>query len=662
MSAGSPRLAVAVPLAVLVFVVTAVYRFNLLGGQLGGLENDEYLVISRAAAMLHGELPTRDFVDFGAPLSYVATAAAMRATGGTLLGHAVLSALMLAVGSALTYWVALRASGSSFIALLMALVQIALGPRFYSYPKIVLYALGVLGWWAYARRPWWPTLAALGVLTAVAFLFRHDHAVYIALGTLVLLLVLVRETGIVRSTRALIVYGAVVTICLTPYLAFLKVNGGVLEHLRLGMQISRVDRGRTQLRWPVFTLDPGRRLIEVEDAAPQPRPRITVRWQQPLPPGAADTFARTYKLRPRGSSSREGREFEVTDESPDLLQRLAADPLVADTQNIDRSEWRIRERPAPDAWLELVRSMPALRTRVLPGVLRPENAVPFVYYVFLALPYIAAALCVSRVVRRGDAAAWHDAYRMVPIIATMMLLNGWFLRGTLPVRLADVSVLAAALGAWLLSASLSSARRSGWPVRAGVTAAVGALLVAIVGSAMSIGVLVPNLRTATDGRGLAGIEGRTREVARFLDTPGPELAAQGAATSPSMRLADYVHRCTKPSDRVLVAAYMPQVFYFADRGFAGGHVDVRAGYLADERDQRAAIAHMRRQAVPLVVTEAREVFETRYRKESPILVAYLDDAYVDAGDHDFGGESYRVLVHEADAPHAARRDGLPCFP
>ena len=111
--------------------------------------------------MLHGELPTRDFVDFGAPLSYVPTAAAMWAAGGTLLGHVLLSVLMLATGAALTYYIGWRASGSHLVGLVVALVQLALGPRFYSYPKIVLYALAVLGWWAYARKPTPPTLAAL---------------------------------------------------------------------------------------------------------------------------------------------------------------------------------------------------------------------------------------------------------------------------------------------------------------------------------------------------------------------------------------------------------------------------------------------------------------------------------------------------------------------
>lgn len=657
---ASPRLTI--PLGVLIFAVTAVYRFNLLGGQLAGLENDEFLVISRAAAMLRGELPTRDFVDFGAPLSYVATAGAMRLTDGTLLGHAVLSVLMLALGSALTFWIALRASGSWPIAVFVTLVQVALGPRLYSYPKIVLYALGVLGWWACARRPSWPTLAGLGVLTAVAFLFRHDHAVYIGFGTVVLLLVLGRDMGVAGTMRALALYGGVLAVCLAPYLVFLARHGGILDHVRLGTQISSIDRARTRLRWPQFEFDLRRRLIEVDDAAPLPRPRIKVRWKEPVPLGATETLARTYGLRPRESSSSIGREFEVTDESPDTLRRLATDPLVADTQNIDRRAWRIRERPEPGAWFELVQGVPLLRTRFAPGVLRPDNAVPFVYYVFLALPFAAAAVCAGWVLRRRDPAAWQHVYRMAPIAATMILLNGWFLRGTLPIRLADVSVFAAALGAWLFAVAASSARRRGWAARLGAGGALTVMALAVLGSAMSIGVVIPNLRTATDGRGADGVADRTREVARLLRTPGPELAARSAASSPSMRLAQYVNGCTKPSDRVLVAAYMPQVFYFADRGFAGGHVDVRAGYLADERDQRAAIAMMERQAVPLVVTEAEASFEARYRNESPLLEAYLDQAYVNAGDHDFGGESYRVLVRKDQAPRATRREGLPCFP
>src|SRR5262245_3903165 len=158
--------------AVLVFAAAALYRFCLLGGQLGGFENDEYLVISRAAALLRGEWPSRDFVDPGYPLAYVASALALRASGGALLGHAVLAASMLGVGSALTFLIATRASGSRTVGLFCAMAQIALGPRLYNYPKLVLYALAVVAWWGYVDASTRLRLVGLALLTAVAFLFR----------------------------------------------------------------------------------------------------------------------------------------------------------------------------------------------------------------------------------------------------------------------------------------------------------------------------------------------------------------------------------------------------------------------------------------------------------------------------------------------------------
>ena len=87
----TPGAALTIGLCALIFSLTAVYRFNLLGGQLSGFENDEFLVISRAIAMLRGELPSRDFVDPGYPLAYVASAVSIDMAGGVLLGHALLT-------------------------------------------------------------------------------------------------------------------------------------------------------------------------------------------------------------------------------------------------------------------------------------------------------------------------------------------------------------------------------------------------------------------------------------------------------------------------------------------------------------------------------------------------------------------------------------------
>jgi len=646
--------------ALAVFAAAALYRFLLLGGQLGGFENDEFLVISRAAALLRGEWPSRDFVDPGYPLAYVASALAMRAAGGTLLGHAMLTASMLGLGSALTFVIAARASGSRVVGLLFAVVQIALGPRLYNYPKIVLYALAVLGWWSYVEAPSRLRLGLLALLTVVAFLFRHDHGLYIGVGTGVLLAVLTHRAGPQSTLRAAAFYGAVTLACVAPYLVYLQRYGGVVEHVRAGAEFSRIDRDRTALRWPSFDFDPGAKAFEFGAPPVEARARVKVRWREPGPSlGDVETFVKAHDLRPHGSTGKEGAEFEVRDDSPDVLRALALDPLVADTQNIDRTRWTIRERPALGTWDRLRRDVPLLRVHLAPGLLRAVNAVPFVYYVWLALPWVAVAVAALAIRRHRDVLAWQALYMLAPIVVVTLVLNQWFLRGTLQVRLADVSVLAAALGGYLWRAATPARRPLPWPAIATRTVLVVVWLGVTV-SAFALGDVLSNLRVITDGRGLPGMRARAAAVVAQLATPGPVLAAEGANTSAVMRLADYLHDCLDTGQRALVVNYMPEVYYFADRQFAGGQVDVRAGYLMDPRDQAVTIARLKQQEVPIVVTEARQDFESRYRPESPVLLAYLDEAYRDTGDHDFGSQTFRVLLRRDLRP--ARRDTpAPCF-
>ena len=569
---------------------------------------------------------------------------------------------MLALGAKLTFLIGRAASGSLVIGLMVASIHVCLGPRLYNYPKIVLYALAVLGWWAYVDRPHRLKLVALGVLTVVAFLFRHDHGAYIGIGTMVLLAIVGRETGLPRALGAFAVYGLVAAVCVAPYLVFLHRNGGVLEHMRVGLEFSRVDSSRTELRWPRFTVDVHAPFLETAPPPPEPRPRVKVRWRRPAPSTAEQaSFARLHQLTVHEHAA-EGAEFDVIDESPDSLRRMVADPLVADTQNIDRAAWRVTERPAMSRWARARRAMPILRTRVMPGVLAPENAAPFVYYLFLALPIAMAFVSVGGVRGRTDAGAWRDFTRIAPIIIVTLLLNQWFLRGTLPVRLADVSVLSAALGASLLGRAIRTACTSHGLWRVTAATALIVLVGITTASAASIGAVALNLVTVTEGDGVGGLLSRARLVREELRMPGPVLAATRARSSPSMSAADYLHACLRPTDRALVIGYRPETFYFADRLFAGGHVDLRAGYVTSARDQQLAIVRMRRQSVPVVITEAKAVFESRYRSESPLLLAYLDEEYADTGDRTVAGDVLRILIRRDRMPTGIHEPiGVPCF-
>ncbi len=50
-------------LVVAVFAAAFFYRFNTLGGELGGLTNDEFGYLARGRQIQSGELPFRDFND-----------------------------------------------------------------------------------------------------------------------------------------------------------------------------------------------------------------------------------------------------------------------------------------------------------------------------------------------------------------------------------------------------------------------------------------------------------------------------------------------------------------------------------------------------------------------------------------------------------------------
>ena len=53
-------------------------------------------------------------------------------------------------------------------------------PRLYSYPKVFLYVAAIGLAWVYAHRGSRWHMSLMAALTALAFLLRHDHGVYIA--------------------------------------------------------------------------------------------------------------------------------------------------------------------------------------------------------------------------------------------------------------------------------------------------------------------------------------------------------------------------------------------------------------------------------------------------------------------------------------------------
>jgi hypothetical protein len=244
---------IAAVLALLVF--TASYRFNTLGGALGGFDDDHFVHFVYAKQVEAGEQPLRDFDGLGLQgarpsLTYEASAAAQRLLGDTFRSEALLTVGALAVAAAITFWTA-AVSASPAPAFVATLMTVLLAPKLYNYPKVLLLALAAAGAVWYARRQSRDVVVALAVLTAVAFLFRHDYAVYVGLSTVLVLAF--ASGGIRRAASRIVLYGALSVVLLLPSLLYVQSHGGLGAYLADGLEQSRNEAGRTELQWPRFT-------------------------------------------------------------------------------------------------------------------------------------------------------------------------------------------------------------------------------------------------------------------------------------------------------------------------------------------------------------------------------------------------------------------------
>jgi hypothetical protein len=133
----------------------------------------------------------------------------------------------------------------------------------------------------------------------------------------------------------------------------------------------------------------------------------------------------------------------------------------------------------------------------------------------------------------------------------------------------------------------------------------------------------------------------------------------------------YLYECTSASDRVLVTYFNPNVYFFAERGFAGGHVFLDSGWQNSPADQRLMVERLKRQRVPIVLSlpydPGRGEDQDKQAKTLPLafpLVAeYLQGRYTVAAESAFGGSRvFRVLVDSRLTPTGTFEAlGLPCY-
>jgi hypothetical protein len=222
--------------AIAVFVLVAAFRFL----SLTGFPDDHYVHLAGAQQILEGEWPTRGFVDLGAPLSYAISAGAQALLGRGMLAEALLVAAMFGLAAVVTLRAGVALTGSVLLALGAVAVEVLILPRSYSDTKMLVYSLAALALVGYARAPDRVRLVALALLTAAAFLVRHDHGLYIGVAAVV-------AVTLAGSVRAAALFSVLVLLLVLPYLLYLESADGVLAHLRRGAAFAQLEMPRQRL-------------------------------------------------------------------------------------------------------------------------------------------------------------------------------------------------------------------------------------------------------------------------------------------------------------------------------------------------------------------------------------------------------------------------------
>jgi hypothetical protein len=214
------------------------------------LTNDHYMHLAWAQQVLFGQVPGRDFVDPGMPLMYSLSAIVQWLAPGPF-NEALLTCTLLAVAAAATLVVATDLAGSLSIGIAATLCEVALEPRLYSYPKILVPAVALLLIQHYIRRPSRGRIVWLAVWTAVSVLLRHDLGVYVAAGVGAGL-VTAHATDLRRTVRALAEYAVGVGVIMLPYLVFVQWSEGLFEHLHAAVEFAKGEAHQRFLSPPGF--------------------------------------------------------------------------------------------------------------------------------------------------------------------------------------------------------------------------------------------------------------------------------------------------------------------------------------------------------------------------------------------------------------------------
>ncbi|HET9361694.1 MAG TPA: hypothetical protein VFO58_18205 [Vicinamibacterales bacterium] len=640
-------------------------RFNSFGGVLLALlafswhlflitsaTNDNFAHLTFAQQWLAGDWPVRDFFDHGWGLQYALSAAALAIGGERLISEAVVVGAAWAFSTWLVFQIVRRISGSSGSAVLAAVLLIVSGARGYSYPKGIVYAVAAALWWEYVRAPTTARIVGFGAWAAVAFYWRPDHGIYVAVAVALAAVVAhgPRMAAIARSSLA----GATMLALIAPFLLYVHLTVGLPEYVQTGAVAARYEHTtHGPHQWPLIRFSAGLFTVESADSY---APTIGLRWTAGSLDNDRGRVIARYGLTVL-SSEGDSVRVRLSERSIPDIRALIREPIVEDTAGIERSSGTL----APSSWsawqrLRFLHS--SLRVQVLPALDAQARASEFTVALFYALP-IVLACAARRISARLPGLATPG--RLVGFALFALLVDLAMLRMPFRARAPDAVVLSAIVFGCCVAWMWRAVPPPG-SLRTLFRAAAIALVLAVSASVAGAGEFGDRLgglaAQATSWQRAGAAAG---SIYRELMSSPPLQAYVDRRARFSLRLAAYVRECVPPSDRLLILWFEPELYYYSDRLMAHRHLAFAPAWASLSHEQRMSLDKVERFSPPIVLAR-RSALEDQARASYPSVVGYVERQYQLASTVLDDGEEYMIFARR-DRP-ASRTFGphnWPCF-
>ena len=678
------------------------------------LGGDDHNVLWMASALYYGDIPFRDFYDLGVPLNVVLSWFGQLVTGHRMIGEWLLGTLLEAIALTVAFRLAVRASGSVMLGLLVLLIASPLlTAKLYHYPKVFSYPMVLWFCWRYIDCPTTKRLVVLAGGVTAAYLIRHDHGAQLGIIAGVAVLAAHYEAGWRSLWLPIARLAVALTVLMAPYLLWGAIAEGPIEYFRTRFEVARTQGNFNPRATPSLVPDleaPSGWLVRNPLRVP-----VAIDWAVDVDDRERRQLERRYGLVDGtrvGEQTYAGLDHQVGSRVVDgtrveqgtwayLASRLPRGTAIGrydETDNVFTEPRILGVRGLnPDTGLKEVSGsspvlmfdrlgqvFPWLRVSILPRWFHYENAGLWLYGLFTFLPWmLLGVLTKDFVLERWRGRPVSERFsneRAVMVVTAICLLVMNLALLKRPGYALDVVGVALIAGAWLLGRaffrnsirqsddSSTVGRRLGQRSLAGLSRVSAVVLL-----------ILTTVATITHGEWFrhrvwttspsAVLEVALREI-NALSTYPPIDGFAPADSKGDRAVIRWMHECTRPEDRIWNLSNDWPLPYQTERR-AVHHLHWSSNFRASDRAQQDVLQWLEGESVPVVMSMRSErPFE--FLERYPLLHEHVSKKYSEASsptlranqapeEKEANRRTYLMVANDREPTGRYEPLDLPCF-